>query len=279
MEDIMKLKYKKIILLTTMSTMGIGLLTLSISQDKPKAQESLNPETRKESTELLNGSEEATLFSATDTEAAGPTLTPTPVATPTPIPTPTPLPIYELEENKKMDSLFEDYYAAKASSDISKLKSLYSDPSQAESKEELESKVKYIEEYRNIKSYSKKGYIEGTYIVYVYSDIKFASINTLAPSLAKLYVVTDEEGNLKVFSGEMDPEQKAYFDERNGDEDVQKLILETDEKGKKAKDSDEDLMIFWSGLDKLAKEEAKDASKAQDTAQTEDTTDQGASQE
>ncbi len=269
----MKLKYKKIILLTTMSTMGIGLLTLSISQDKPKAQESLNPETRKEATELAGGSEASTLYSvnseAIAADATEPTLSPTLEVTPTPIPTPTPFPVFELEENNKMDALFEDYYAAKASSDISKLKSMYSDPSKAESKEVLESKVKYIEEYRNIKSYAKKGYLEGTYIVYVYSDIKFASINTLAPSLAKLYVVTDDQGNLKVFSGDMDPELKAYFDERNNDEDVQKLIVETDDKGAKAKKSDEDLMIFWSGLDKLAKSDAGDASATQDTAQTE----------
>ena len=32
----MKLRYKKIILLTSLSTMGIGLLTLSISQGIPK---------------------------------------------------------------------------------------------------------------------------------------------------------------------------------------------------------------------------------------------------
>lgn len=261
----MKLKYKKIILLTTMSTMGIGLLTLSISQDKPKAQESLNPETRKEATVLSDEEGNSTLYALTSEDAAAdtaePTLSPTPISTPTPIPTPTPYPVYELEENKKLDALFEDYYAAKASSDISKLKSLYSDPTKAESKEALESKVKYIEEYRNIKSYAKKGYIEGTYIVYVYSDIKFASINTLAPSLAKLYVVTDEEGNLKVYSGEMDPELKAYFDERNSDEDVQKLIVDTDKKGKKAKESDEDLMIFWSGLDKLAKSDSQDTTQ------------------
>ena len=35
----MKLKYKKVILLTTLCTMGIGLLTLSISQSKPRAQD------------------------------------------------------------------------------------------------------------------------------------------------------------------------------------------------------------------------------------------------
>jgi hypothetical protein len=35
----MKLKYKKMILLTTMSTMGIGLLTLSVSKGSSKADE------------------------------------------------------------------------------------------------------------------------------------------------------------------------------------------------------------------------------------------------
>ena len=41
----------------------------------------------------------------------------------------------------------------------------------------------YIEEYKNIDTYSKK-VRRGSYIVYAYHEIKFSSINTLAPGLS-----------------------------------------------------------------------------------------------
>lgn len=248
----MKLKYKKMILLTTMSTMGIGMLTLSLSHDQPKAQESSKFE---EAFDDINPTGDVTAFAASAEKSIAmeePVATPEPTPTPAPSPTPTPIPVYGLEELEKMDALFVEYYNAKAGRDIGKIRSLSSDPSQSESLEELEKKVKYIEEYKKIKSYSKKSYEPDTYIVYVYHEIKFARINTLAPSLSKFYVVTDEEGNLRIYSEEMSPELKAYYDERNGDEDIQELILMTDEKGEKAKEKDEDLMIFWNGLDELS---------------------------
>ncbi len=262
----MKLKYKKMILLTTMSTMGIGMLTLSISHDQPKAQESAKAE---EAAALMSGSEDAGAFAmrATGILPEDESITTTvPTSTPTPSPTPTPIPVYGLEEIPKMDELVVEYYNAKAGRDISKIKSLCSDPSQAESPEDLEKKVKYIEEYKNIKSYAKKSYEPGAYIVYVYYDIKFARINTLAPSLSKLYVITDDNGKFRIYSEEMSPELKEYFDARNGDEDVLALIKMTDDKGEEAKEKDEDLMIFWTGLDELSQVNSGNSNQAQGDA-------------
>ena len=51
--------------------------------------------------------------------------------------------------------------------------------------------------------------MKDTYIVYVYHEIKFNSINTLAPGLSKFYVITDSEGNLKIYSEEMDRNYKS----------------------------------------------------------------------
>ena len=248
----MKLKYKKMILLTTMSTMGIGMLTLSLSHDQPKAQESSKFE---EASDLMSATEDEAALASNEERSVvmeGPSATPAPTSTPTPSPTPTPIPVYGLEEIEKMDALFVEYYNAKAGRDIGKIRSLSSDPSQTVSLEELEKMVKYIEEYKNIKSYAKKGYEPDTYIVYVYHEIKFARINTLAPGLSKFYVITNDEGNLRIYSEQMSPELKEYYDARNGDEDIQELFLMTNEKGEKAKEKDEDLMIFWNGLNELS---------------------------
>jgi hypothetical protein len=250
----MKLKYKKIILLTTMSTMGIGLLTLSVSQDKTNADENLKTGNAIEASLLSdNSTSDVKLFSSERTAEATDLLTSTPI--PTAIPTPTPWPIHEVEKTgtyPEIDSLFEEYYAAKSNRDVDKLKKILSDPSEVETEEQLQNKTEYIEEYKKIKTYTKQGVEEGSYIVYVYHEIKFTSVNTAAPGLAKFYVVTGEDNKLKIFSGEMNDELKTYFDARNEDEDVVALIDMTNEKSEEAKAKDEDLLNFWKNIDEMA---------------------------
>ena len=258
----MKLKYKKIILLTALSTMGIGLLTLSISQGNPKADQHINntngivadAQVSEDDNDVATMS--AMKSSPEDTEAEE--VTPVPTLSPTPIPTPTPIPVYPLEEMEGMDAFIEVFFIAKASSDVDKLKSVFLDPSKVETREQLQKMVQYIEDYKNVKTYSKKSIEEGAYIVYAYHEIKFSSINTLAPGLSKFYVITNDDGNFKIVS-EMTPEVEEYFNARNDDEDVMELIRTTNAKGEEAKAKDEDLLIFWNGLDELAKNNEEQA--------------------
>ncbi|MBB2182318.1 hypothetical protein H0486_05450 [Lachnospiraceae bacterium MD1] len=278
----MKLKYKKIILFTTMSTMGIGLLTLSITQDKPKAKESVNGAPRVEAS-LLSDTSSTSVDEVYETTAvASPTEMPSATITPEPTeaPTPTPLPVYEIEKEgyPEIEELFKKYYVAKNNCDVDQLKSILSNPTKVESQEQLQKKTEYIDEYQKIKPYVKKGAQKGTYIVYVYHEIKFTSVNTPAPSLSKFYVITDARGDLKIFSGEMDEELKAYYDARNTDEDVVEIINMTNKKSEEAKEKDEDLLNFWKSIEKLTnnnkksdtdtKNEMKDSSEAQDTSAT-----------
>lgn len=261
----MKLKYKKIILLTSMSTMGIGLLTLSLSQDQPNAKESLSAKATISSTELeetvVEEQDNVAQFAAT--ALAEPTVAPTS----TPIPTPTPIPIYEIEKDgyPKITKLVKDYYSAKNNRDIEGLKNLLSDPSEADTQEELQQKTEYIDDYSNIKVYVKKSFKEGTYIVYAYHEIKFTGINTTAPSLSKFYVVTTKDDALKIFSGDMDEETKAYYDERSNDEDVVKLMDMTNKKSDEAMAKDEDLKNFWNNVAEMANKKSEQTEAQGDT--------------
>ena len=247
----MKLKYKKIILLTTMSTMGIGLLTLSITHDQTDAEESkgTNATTLSAMAQETDSEDNAATTFSSDLKSD---LTADP--SPTLSPTPTPLPVYDIEKDKypKIDQLIQDYYTAKNNRDVEALKLLLSDPTKADTQEELQDKTEFIDDYRNIKTYTKKGFQEGTYIVYAYSEIKFTGINTPAPGLAKFYIITDKENKVKIFSGEMDEETQNYYDLRNSDEDVIALIKMTDEKSDKAIEKDEDLLNFWKNIDEVA---------------------------
>lgn len=178
------------------------------------------------------------------------TATPAPTLSPTPSPTPKPKPVYDLVENDdpEIDALIRDYYAARINHDIDMLKSLSSDPANVISLSRLAEITEYDEDYRNIKVYTKDGVDKGTYIVYVYYDTKITGIITLAPNLSKFYIITDEEGQLKIFDGEMEADFKEYYDERNNDPDVEKLIDEIYVKMKEAMNSDQDLAEFWSSL-------------------------------
>lgn len=260
----MKLKYKKIILLTTMSTMGIGLLTLSISRDNITAQEKntssvmeasvLTDETYSEDEAAKLAAEDMVeSFSVTNTES-----------TPTPDPTPTPVPVYELEEDAypQLNELLEKHLDAKARADRETLKTLWSNPANVKSQEDLQKDTDYIEEYRNIKVYSKKGIVEGTYILYVYNEIKFIGINTTAPGLNKYYVITTPDQELKLYNDDFDDELKEYIDDRNQDADVTQLINMTDEKGKEARSKDEDLKTFWEYMIEKV-EEGQSSSQAE----------------
>lgn len=248
--EIMKLKYKKMILLTALSTMGIGVLTLSVSNDKTNANENTDSQVvaKLESTNDDTAVETANLASAlTISVSPEPTLTPSP----TPEPTPTPLPVYPIEQEgayPEIDNLLKDFYTAKLKRDVEALNALLTDPENGYSPEDLNSKMEYISEYRNVTTYVKRSFKEGTYIVLVYSEIKFTSIETPAPGLAIFYVVTGDDGKPKVFSGTMDDVTYSYYKERSNDEDVVAIIEMTNMKSDKALESDEYLKYFWNSI-------------------------------
>ncbi len=249
----MRIKNIKVICLIYMITMGIGLAILVYnpvglsSQDKGTSALTTNQKMSKVSEENKMAKDSISLMSS----VADPTPSVTPSPTSTPIPTP--LPVYPLEEKgypSEIDELVKTYYEAKASCDIDTLKSISSEPENVYSKKQLLKLIEGIDEYENIKCYVKKSYEEDAYIVFVYYDIRFIGLKTLAPSLSKLYIVKDGAGEWKIFDGELNEEFRAYIAARSEDEDVIELRKHTDQLADEAKDKDKDLKAFWEILDK-----------------------------
>lgn len=225
--------------------MGIGMVTLSIAPNKNnKTEESIN---------IVELNEDKSNSNNDNGNTISGTVTPTQATTPTPSPspTPTPLPVYNLEEDgyPKITKLMKSYYKAKLNCDVDNFKTILSDPTNIESKKQLQKDIQYVEDYNKIKCYVKKGFIKDTYIVYVYNEVKFINIDTPAPATDQFYVVTDDEGNVKIFSGEFDAETEEYYRARLQDADVIKLLDETNAKAKKAKKKDKDLKSFWDKLE------------------------------
>lgn len=270
----MRHKYKRIVILTTMFTMGISLLTFSFNNDKDIIKSKENIEENQEQDLVKKGHIDNSIVVAANNiinddfaykvnHNEEVKVTPTPE--PSPEPTPTPLPVYELEKDAipEINELITQYFVAKINCDVDKIKELLSDSSNAIAADMLQKETEHIEDFRNIKVYTKPGMLDGSYIAYVYHEVKFTSIKTLAPGLSKFYIVIDENNQFKIFSGELEDEILQYNIERNDDEDVAKLIKKTKKNAKEAKKNDQDLAEFWGGIDKIAKKKSK-ADKADD---------------
>lgn len=251
----MKFKYKKAILFILISTMGIGIVTISIAPNNHKAKESMKYEVEKDTDKAV----------ITDTP-----VTPTqgtqglPVVTVTSMPTPTtaPLPVYDLKEDgyPEITEFFQLYYKAKLDCDLDQLKKMFTDTTGMPTKKQLKDEVQFINEYKKIKCYVKKGYLEGTYIAFVSYEIKYMNIDTPAPAITQFYLVTEEDESLRIFSGEFDEETLEYYNARKQDADVLKLKKATDKKVKKALAKDETLKVFWNKLLELQGAAAEDGS-------------------
>lgn len=159
-------------------------------------------------------------------------------------------------------TLVKKYYTAAAAKDYSTLETIVN-PWNDEVKNSI-SRNDVIESYNNISTYSKQGPVENSYVVYTYFDGKVANIDTLAPSLTMLYVITDENGNLVVSDRESSQEVADYIASVSSDADVQALIADVDQKCEAAKESDPALKEF---MESSGSSEQEDSSTDDDTAE------------
>lgn len=140
-------------------------------------------------------------------------------------------------------NLMTQYYTARAAKDYDTLTSL-SESFDDEEKNLIETKESVVESYSNIKTYSKDGPSDGTYVVYTYLEAKLTAINTPAPMLKEVYVVTNADDKLVVGDATASTEAGNYVLARRSDDDVQNLIKDVEQMMDTAKANDEDLKNY-----------------------------------
>ena len=221
----MKLRYKKAILLGLLSTLGMGMLTLSIDPER-NAVESTNMTQDKASNITTNTNTTPTISAA-----------------------PSPMPVYSLEDDGYEDitDLIKKYYKAKLTCDADTIQTLLTDEKQVDSKEQLKKNVMFIQDYKNFKCYVKKSYRKNEFLVYVSHTIKFYNIKTEAPALDLFYIIKNADGSLHIFAGEFDDATYEYYQARKQDEDVLALAGEIQNKLKEAKEKDKKFKAFLDG--------------------------------
>lgn len=142
-------------------------------------------------------------------------------------------------------NLVQKYYTAVASGDTATLATIV-DPWNDEIQNSI-LKNDVIESYDNISTYSKAGPENGTYIVYAYYDARIRNISTEAPSLALLYLVTNDSGDLVVGDRNASAEIADFISKATAASDVQALKNDVNQKLMDAEASDPDLAAFIDG--------------------------------
>ena len=124
------------------------------------------------------------------------------------------------EASPEIKELFNTYYTAMVEGDTETMTQMvyYLDTTEILRAAETS---KYIESYPPLEIYTKAGPREGTYIVYVYADLKFYDYDKPVPGMRTYYVCTDEDGKLYINEdGEESESELHYMREVQLQEDV-----------------------------------------------------------
>lgn len=104
---------------------------------------------------------------------------------------------YQIDAYEEINALITQYYAAHAAGDVTTLTALAT-PISANEQSYIAMFCQYVDEYQNIRCYTKSGLDANSYLVSVSMEIKFTGVDTPAPGLDFFYVRTNEEGALYI---------------------------------------------------------------------------------
>lgn len=177
-----------------------------------------------------------------------------------------------LEENthSSIDRLIEKYCMSIAEGDVESLAAIV-DVLPEEESEKIQYRAAFIESFENIKSYTKNGPVDDSYIVFVCYDMRLINLETLAPDIICLYVSPkDEHGARYIHYGDIDESMQAYVAELEKDPEVQALYDDVSTRYQEAKASDEALAKFISTITgKVAEEPAEETGNTSEEASKE----------
>lgn len=114
------------------------------------------------------------------------------------------------EASPEITELFNTYYTAMVEGDTETMTQMvyYLDTTEILRASETS---KYIESYPPLEIYTKAGPREGTYIAYVYADLKFYDYDKAVPGMRTYYVCTDEDGQLYINEDGEESESELHY--------------------------------------------------------------------
>ena len=126
-----------------------------------------------------------------------------------------------MEENAypEVNALVERYYEASAAGDAEALSEIYKGLDETEILKAVATS-EYIDKIDNITVYTKPGPVEGSYVAYVYNEVKLFDYDGKVPGLETLYICTDENGNLYINGDIADAGELDYIKQISVQADV-----------------------------------------------------------
>lgn len=104
---------------------------------------------------------------------------------------------YQVDAYEEVNALISQYYTAYASGDLATLTAIAT-PVSANEQSYIALFGQYVDEYQNIKCYTKSGLDANSYLVSVSMEIKFTGVDTPAPGLDFFYIRTNDQGALYI---------------------------------------------------------------------------------
>ncbi len=183
--------------------------------------------------------------------------------------------LIKMEENAypEVNELIETYYKASAEGNLDIIGSIYRG---LEDTEQLKvaAASEYIEDYQNIAVYTKQGPVEGSYVAYVYVEVKLYDYDKAIPGLETLYICTDDNGELYINGDIADADVIEYLRLVNVQEDVVDLNNKVATKYNEMVNSDETLAELLTKMRsdmQISVGEALASSEASNMESTEET--------
>ena len=131
------------------------------------------------------------------------------------------VPDVTMEENTSPEvaALVERYYTASANGDADTLAEVYKGLDETEILKAVAAS-EYIDKIENITIFTKPGPVEGSYVAYVYNEVKLYDYEEHVPGLEILYICSDESGNLFINGDVVDAGELDYLKQINVQADV-----------------------------------------------------------
>jgi len=157
---------------------------------------------------------------------------------------------WEEDTNAQVLDLVTRYYTAMKAVDMTSLQNIV-DSSVTLDEAKIQAESQMIEGYQNVSCYTAPGIKEGEYAVYIEYSMKFEGIETAAPGLVPAYVMTDEEGALRLMTWEVvkeNTELNNYMTSVANCDAIKQLAQSVQEAFDQALSNDEALRTLIEGI-------------------------------
>lgn len=115
----------------------------------------------------------------------------------------------EVDAYPEINDLMRKYYDASAAGDVATIESIKV-PVDDKEKTIITKKAEYVESYPTVTCYTKKGPVEGSFLVFAYYEVKLVDYESVAPGLNAWYVCKRDDGTYYINDDEQDEKLADY---------------------------------------------------------------------